>query len=133
MRKAATMIFIAVVPLLMLAPRQGAATDFTQTLKQIDGKEFSDHATLGMVCESALTADYKDEDSQPPAERAKEKFRRYLLATKIHDHPVDPALSIEDQALLKALVGKAYPTHIMGPAWLMLDPPKNGIDTAAKP
>lgn len=99
-----------------------SAIDFSQPLKQVDGKEFSDHATLGLVCETALTADYPDEGSQ--SERSKEKFRRYLLAVRIHGTPVNPDLSVEDLALIKALVGKAYPANIMGPAWTLLDPPR---------
>jgi hypothetical protein len=114
---------------LVLGISPAHAVDFSQPLKQIDGKEFSDHATLGTVCEAALGADYPDERQQgaTPA-LSTEKYRRFLLAVKIHDHPVDPALSVEEIATIKTLVGKAYPPNIMGPAWILLDPPKNGID-----
>jgi hypothetical protein len=115
-------LFTALSVVCLSAPAWGV--DFSQPLRQVDGKEFSDHATLGLVCETALTADYQDENTQPATDRAKEKFRRYQLAVKIHGHPVDPDLSLEDLALVKALVGKAYPANIMGPAWSILDPPK---------
>lgn len=106
------------------------AFDFTQPLKQIDGKPFVDEktgkeveTTLGSVVEQALLSQYADErDPQTGKETIapEEKFKRWQLAGKVRGK--DVTLSPEDVSKIKNLVGKAYPPLVVGQVWIMLDP-----------
>lgn len=75
--------------------------------------------TLGGACIQALIATFPDEQHLPGAKKAE----RFVLATKIagsNDKPLD--LSTEQVAALKEVVGKAWGTAVVGPAFALLDP-----------
>lgn len=72
--------------------------------------------TLAEVAGTALLGLYPDERSLD----GKDKFIRYSLWKKISDGgSVD--LTVEDIALIKKLVGKAFGPITVGQAWAMLD------------
>lgn len=117
--------YAVIATLLMLSPAR--AIDFTQPILNPDGsapevKEGQKAPTLGSISESALSAQYRDEVDAQGKETisGQEKYDRWKLATKVHGK--DVTLSPEDLALLKRLIGKAYTSVIVGPAWSMLDP-----------
>lgn len=73
--------------------------------------------TLAVVCVEALLSPLQDE--KPTGEM---KMRRYELAKRIHPGG-EVSLPAEDIAMLKTLVGRAWPALIQGAAWELLDPP----------
>ena len=99
-------------------------TDFLQTIKQLDGSDFTDQSgkpitlSLQAVCENALLATYQDEQNLT----GEEKVKRYAIALKIHEHPMDAALSVEEVAMVKRLIAKSYNPLITGQSWRILDP-----------
>lgn len=80
-----------------------------------DGKKVA--LTLGMVAAGALYGSYPDEKDLSGDEKA----RRGNLALKIAQGG-DQQLSVEDTALLKKLIAKAYGPLIVARAWTLLDP-----------
>ena len=77
--------------------------------------------TLGMVAMRSLLAVYDDERALP----AEEKFKRGELARKIYESTIgsgEPALTVEEMATVKKLIGKAYPPLMVTQIWRMLDP-----------
>ena len=101
------------------------AIDFTTPLLDLQGKPFVDDKgdpvkdfTLSKLCTNALLANYPDEQIE-----GAEKYKRYELANKINNAK-NPALSVEELALIKRLVAKGYSAAFVGPAWKLLDPPK---------
>ena len=87
----------------------------------LDGKEIPSQngkpATLGGVSVDALLATFQDEQNLS----GEEKLKRWELAVKIKNG-VDPVeLSVEEIALIKKLIGKAYGPLISGQAWQMLE------------
>jgi hypothetical protein len=118
---------LAVVAML-LAASPACAIDFTQPITDLDGsimaaKPGDAPATLGTICEKALTAQYSDEMDRNTGKELitpEEKYQRWKLASKLDGKNV--ALSPEEITLLKKLVGKAYGPAIVGPVWTMLDP-----------
>jgi hypothetical protein len=68
----------------------------------------------------ALTATVQGE--QPVV--GTEKVRRFVLAQRVFQE-TEPDLSAEDIALCKGLLDKVYGVVVVGPAWLMLDPPSS--------
>jgi hypothetical protein len=106
------------------------AIDFTKPLTNLDGTAVKDaegkdvNTTLGKVAEQSLLAVYADErDPQTGKETItpEEKFNRWKLATKISGQK-DVSLTAEELALIKKLIGKAFPPLVVGQAWTMLDP-----------
>jgi hypothetical protein len=99
------------------------AADFSVPLLDFDGKVIDDGTpekkpfTLGAAAIRALMATFPDEVSITPLE----KFRRAMLASKIHDN-ADLVVNVEDTALLKNLIGKAFAPMIVYRAWPLLDP-----------
>jgi len=94
--------------------------DFSTVLKDIDGKPIPDgegQATLGRACANALLIDDRDASGD-------EKVKRFLIATKIRDAKKINDLPVEDIALIKKLVAKAFPPLIVGRCWEILDPKK---------
>jgi hypothetical protein len=107
------------------APRH---IDFTAALKGVDGQTISSGKpaadgktpipmTLGdaalMALETAL-----EEDRQSTGA---DKFKLDDLARRIYGKK-DVVLPVEDVALIKTRIGKAYGPMIVGAAWRVLDP-----------
>ncbi len=77
--------------------------------------------THGLVAFRALNADFPDEKVEPSV-----KYERYKLANRLHGRKADKepiTLSIEDAALIKKLVGHAFPPFVMGQIWDALEEP----------
>jgi len=97
--------------------------DFDQILINLDGTPIFDDArppkpaTLAVTCVKALTLTLVGESVD-----GAEKFRRYQLAARIAGGG-ECALSVEEVVKLKDVTGRAYPPSVVGPVWLMLDPP----------
>ncbi|MCM2441200.1 hypothetical protein HGO34_15870 [Agrobacterium vitis] len=98
--------------------------DFTQKLLSLDGLPMNGaplgvegDTTLSHVAVAALMMTFPDE--QHLAGTA--KFERYQLARRVHDvkEPVD--LKVEEVALLKDLIGRAFSPSVIGPAYSLLD------------
>lgn len=95
--------------------------DFTKVLvglnkEPLKQKDNTDHATLGYVCTEALMATYRNEEQLS----AEKKVGRYKLAQKIVGEG-EIELSVEEVALLKELVGKAFGPSVVGPAYELLE------------
>lgn len=73
-------------------------------------------ATLGTLAVEALLAQFRDETSLS----AIEKVRRFRLAESIcNASSID--IPIEDIALIKQLIGKAYPPLLVGRAFQIIE------------
>ena len=48
-------------------------------------------------------------------------MKRFMLAQRLHGKPTG-TLTVEETALVKRLIAKAYPVMITGLAWTALDP-----------
>ena len=87
--------------------------DFTQVLKDLDGKEIKGpdgDITLGFICVDALLAPLKGEMEKP---NAGDTIRRYEFAKAIHNGE-ELDLKVEDIALLKGRILKTRTTLIYG-------------------
>jgi hypothetical protein len=94
--------------------------NFAQELKTLSGETINrGEATLKLshVCCDALFAQFEDEKNLSGDEKAK----RFVIATKVHDATLID-LEIEEIALLKKLVGKAFAALIVGQVYQMFDP-----------
>ena len=95
--------------------------NFAAPITTLDGKPMmvSDKsdavATLGFICLEVLQDGAPDEKID-----GAEKMRRFKLAMSIHGAG-ELSVGVEDVGLLKDLIGKAYSTRIVGPAWTLLD------------
>ncbi len=110
--------------------------DVTQKLLGLDGEEMpvisqacpmcgrgmeeKDAWTVRQACEDALLPDYQDE-RQKGGLSAAEKFKRYRLATRIHDDD-EPNLIAKDVVMLLKGTAKMFPPRIYGPVRLILEP-----------
>ena len=99
--------------------------DFAASIKMLDGTvmrigdaEKGKALTLADVAENALLADYRDEANIDGVE----KLKRWTLARKIEETKLSVALSAEDIALIKRLVGKAYNPLVYGEMVQAIDP-----------
>ena len=99
--------------------------DFSASIKMLDGTimrigdaEKGKALTLADVAENALLADYRDEANIDGVE----KLKRWTLARKIEETKLSVALSAEDIALIKKLVGKAYNPLVYGEMVQAIDP-----------
>lgn len=103
------------------AVAQNKTIDFTQTLTGFDGKpllEATDKPwTLSDVAVASLVTTLKDEDTLPSSK----KFGFYELARKVYNNKA-ASLTVEEIATLKERIGKQFPTALMGPALVALDP-----------
>lgn len=94
--------------------------NFEQTLKQIDGKELvlegGQPGTLKHFAVEALQLTFQDEQSLSGEDKAK----RYILATRIYANP-EIDLKVEELALIKKLIGKAYGPLIVGQAYQVIE------------
>lgn len=74
-------------------------------------------AVLRGVCIDALMAQFEDEKNLS----GDEKLKRFDLALKVKKAE-DPAdFTVEEVALLKKLIGKAYGPLVVGQTWKMLE------------
>ena len=118
--------FYAIAAALLAISLPAHAADFTAPIMQIDGSkpmhettdEKSPVLTLATVAENALLASYQDEANLS----GDEKIKRFLIAEKIAKDPKDPKLGLDELALIKKLVAKAYNPLITGDMWKALDP-----------
>lgn len=95
--------------------------DMNQVLIGYEGKPVTDgdgEITLRHACGIALTATNPEEKIDP-----EEKMKRFLLAQRIYGNG-SIKLTAEEIVLLKQSVGKGYSPAIVGPVWLLLDPPE---------
>ena len=75
--------------------------------------------TFGSIAETALLMAFGDEASLPGAG----KVTRFLLACKLHAAGISADITVEEAALIKQLVAKAYNTLVVGRIWDALDNP----------
>ena len=114
--------FIFAAAILLSTACAAMAYDFKSPILTIDGKPFTGadgkviETTLGSICTNALLSDYQDEKLT-----GEQKYKRYELAKAINDHH-DWHLSVEELALIKTMVAKAYNPLITGQVFDMLDP-----------
>lgn len=98
--------------------------DFTQVLSGVDGKPLQSPdakntkgLTLGEAAMAALVAPLEEDKGMAGAE----KFKLEELARKVYNSKA-AHLTVEDIALIKTRIGKAYGPLVVGPAWRLLDP-----------
>jgi len=75
------------------------------------------NATLGKMMIESLLVTFKDEENLS----GEEKLKRWQLAIKIKNAEVTVEMTVEEIALVKKLVGKAYSTIIVGQVWELLE------------
>lgn len=106
------------------------ALDFSQPVLDLDGKPFCqdmvgkdgecapDKAwTLARLARAALNAQFPDEQNLS----VEEKYKRGKLAQSLTGTG-DMKLKSEDVALLKKMIGRAFPPSMMTAAWDLLEP-----------
>lgn len=104
------------------APASAAKFDFSQPLRTFEGNLYKDETgkeigkPISEFCQEALLATFGDETTIDPTE----KFKRFELAKKLYASKGEVDLSDEELILLRRVVGKAYPTPIMGSIWMAL-------------
>lgn len=95
--------------------------DFGKGLFDLDGKAINDKdgnpANLKGVVIESLLATFKDEQGLAGIE----KLKRWELAIKIKNEPGVCDITVEEAALIKGLIGKAYGTLVVGQTWKMLE------------
>lgn len=103
--------------------------NFETKLTDMDGNDLLDEwamrsnggiktdLTLGRASANALCATYSDEADLPPTE----KFHRAEIAMKVREN-AQVALSVEDIALIKKMIGKFYGPIVVYRAFSLLDP-----------
>ena len=95
--------------------------DFSAVIKDLDGEAVKDGdkvATLGRVACTALLASYADEQNLP----AEDKVRRFRLA-EIAAKGGEREVKVEDTALIKQLIGKAFAPLVVASAYDIIEPP----------
>lgn len=90
--------------------------DFSAAITDLDGKPIAD-LVLSRMATDALLMPFPDERDLS----GEEKITRFKLAQRIHGKE-DADLSVEEVALLKRLIAKAYATLACARAWELLDP-----------
>jgi hypothetical protein len=91
--------------------------DFTQSIKNIEGKDFDDgKLTLAVVsCNGLLAPD------ESRAMQGTVMVERWLLAKRIFEAKEAIEISPEEASTLREAIRKAYPSPaVVGPAWTML-------------
>lgn len=71
--------------------------------------------TIGSIAVNALLTPYEDERNLS----GDDKVKRFRLAQSIHDAVGEIEVTVEQVALLKSLIAKAYTPLIVGQAWVM--------------
>jgi hypothetical protein len=95
--------------------------DFSAVIKDLDGdpvKDGDEDATLGRIACTALLATYADE-RELPAEQKVKRFRLAEIAAKGGEREV----KVEDVALIKQLIGKAFAPLVVARAYDIIEPP----------
>jgi len=95
--------------------------DFSAVIKDLDGDAVKDgekDATLGRVACTALLASYADEQSLA----AEDKVKRFRLA-EVAARGGEQEMKIDDVALVKTLIGKAFAPLIVARAYDIIEPP----------
>lgn len=90
----------------------------SKMLKGLDGKPLvnqGEELSLGGVMGSALLMVYTDETIGGDV-----KFKRHQIAQRLYGKK-SVELTIEDIALIKELIGKAYGPAVVGPAYILLE------------
>ena len=99
--------------------------NFDKQLVDLDGTIIPDAkgnpAIPRGISVDALLAAFNDEQNIA----GEEKLKRYILAEKIYKKEDD--LSVEELALLKKLIGKAYTPLIVGQSWKIIEEGENGF------
>jgi hypothetical protein len=94
--------------------------DFSAVIKDLDGEAVKDgekDATLGRVACTALLASYADE----PNLAAEDKVKRFRLA-EVAARGGEQEMKIDDVALVKTLIGKAFAPLIVARAYDIIEP-----------
>lgn len=94
--------------------------NFSAPIRDIRGEpiiEADKPVTLGSVSCQALLATYQDEKEIS----GKEKVERFTLAA-LCSNETEADVSVEDVALLKKLIGKAYGPLVVGRAYEIIEP-----------
>ena len=94
--------------------------NFGAPIKDIKGEPIVENekaVTLGSVSCQALLANYQDETSLS----GKDKVERFTLAA-LCSNETEADINVEDVALLKKLIGKAYGPLVVGRAYEIIDP-----------
>jgi hypothetical protein len=95
--------------------------DFSAAIKDLDGEAVKDgekDATLGRVACTALLASYADEQNLA----AEDKVKRFRLA-EVAARGGEQEMKVDDVALVKTLIGKAFAPLIVGRAYDIIGPP----------
>jgi hypothetical protein len=95
--------------------------DFSAVIKDLDGdavKGGEKDATFGRVACSALLASYADEQNLP----AEDKVKRFRLA-EVASKGGEQEMKVDDVALIKTLIGKAFAPLVVGRAYDIIEPP----------
>lgn len=95
--------------------------DFSAAITNLDGTPAKDgdaDVTLGKVSCGALLATYPDEQHLSGEEKVK-RFRLAETAAKGGEQEI----KVEDVALLKKLIAKAFPPLVVGRAYDIIEPP----------
>ncbi len=95
----------------MKVPFETMITDFDGTVLKMDGKDM----TLKSLSVAALGAQFPDERDL----KGEEKIKRFDLALRIYQGVDD--LKVEEIALIKSLVAKAFSVVVVGRAWKLLE------------
>jgi hypothetical protein len=98
---------------------------FDTVLRDLDGKPLPEdkdkpegaQATLKKASIESLLAIYQDEQNLS----GEDKLKRWQLATKINGSNGPAEFTVEEVALVKKLIGKAYNPLITGQAWTILE------------
>ena len=88
----------------------------TQQLTDLDGNPLPQETKMRTIFVNALLADYKDEQNVS----GEQKLERYELALRINAYD-EVELKVEEAALLKKLVAKAYTPLVVGQAWKLIE------------
>lgn len=94
--------------------------NFAAPIRDIKGEPIVENekaVTLGSVSCQALLASYPDE----PNLSGKEKAERFVLGV-LFSLEQEEDISVEDVALLKKLIGKAYGPLVVGRAYEIIEP-----------
>jgi len=94
--------------------------DFSAAIKDFDGDAVKDgdkEATLGRVACTALLASYADEQNLAAEDKVK-RFRLAEIAAKGGEREV----KVEDVALIKQLIGKAFAPLVVARAYDIIEP-----------
>jgi hypothetical protein len=94
--------------------------DFSAVIKDLAGEAVKDgdkDATLGRVACTALLASYADEQNLAAEDKVK-RFRLAEIAAKGGEREV----KVEDVALIKQLIGKAFAPLVVARAYDIIEP-----------